>query len=120
MSSIPPPTPELAEIAEIVGAGDARDIARSFLATTPRLIADLSNAAPAGPIVGTPPICQIAAHSLKSTARLVGAHPLAAFASALELRQLAGGPVPTAAEIAAIQTEFTHLSSVFGRFAGPS
>ncbi len=120
MAVIPPPTPELAEIAEIIGSGDAREIARSFLSDAPRLIADLSNSAPASPDAGTLPLCQIAAHSLKSTARLVGAHPLATLAGALELRLLAGGPNPTAAEIAAIQTEFVRLSSGFGRFSGSS
>lgn len=115
-AGIPPPTPELAEISEIIGLDDARELARTFLADAPRLIADLNNSAPADSAAGAPPRSHLAAHSLKSTSRLVGAHPLSALAAALERQLNAGGPMPTAAEIEAIQTEFTRFSPALVRF----
>lgn len=115
---IPPPTPELAEISEIIGLGDARELARTFLTDAPRLIADLDNSAPADASPASPPRCRLAAHSLKSTSRLVGAHPLSALAAALELRLLAAGPAPTAAEIQAIREEFARFSATLVRFSG--
>ncbi len=117
-AAVPPPTPELAEISEIIGLGDARELARTFLADAPRLIADLDNSAPANRSPGSPPRCRLAAHSLKSTSRLVGAHPLSALAATLELRLIAAGPAPTATEIEAIRAEFARFSPALLRFVG--
>ena len=117
-AAVPPPTPELAEISEIIGLGDARELARTFLADAPRLIADLNDPAPAEASPSSPPRCRLAAHSLKSTSRLVGAHPLSALAAALELRLLAAGPIPSAIEIDAIRAEFARFSPALRRFVG--
>lgn len=109
-----PPTPELAELAELLGPADARELTRTFLHDTPRLIADLADASdtPSGP-----PVQQIAAHSLKSTARLVGANVLAALAGNLETRMAAGGPSPSVTEILAINDEYERVSGILSRFA---
>lgn len=114
MAALPPPTPELAELAEILGPADARELTRAFLRDTPKLIADLADttATPSGP-----PVRQIAAHSLKSTSRLVGAAALSALADQLEARLVKGGPPPTVTEILAINDEFERIGQVLGRFA---
>lgn len=117
-AAVPPPTPELAEISDIIGLDDARELARTFLADAPRLIADLNNPAPAEASPSSPPRCRLAAHSLKSTSRLVGAHPLSALAATLELRLLAAGPIPSAPEIDAIRAEFARFSPALRRFVG--
>jgi HPt (histidine-containing phosphotransfer) domain-containing protein len=108
-----PPTPELAELAELLGPADARELARTFLHDTPKLITDLADAtaAPSGPTVR-----QIAAHSLKSTSRLVGANALAALAEQLEARLIRGGPPPSGPEILAIGEEYGRIRGVLERF----
>ena len=117
-AAVPPPTPELAEISDIIGLDDTRELARTFLADAPRLIADLDNPAPADASPASPPRCRLAAHSLKSTSRLVGAHPLSVLAATLELRLLAAGPMPSATEIEAIRAEFARFSPALVRFSG--
>jgi HPt (histidine-containing phosphotransfer) domain-containing protein len=109
-----PPTPELAELVELLGPADTRELTRTFLHDTPRLIADLadSSLAPSGPSVQ-----QIAAHSLKSTSRLVGANALATLAGLLETRLVAGGPPPTVTEILAINDEYERVAKLLARFA---
>jgi hypothetical protein len=102
-AAVPPPTPELAEISDIIGLADARELARTFLADAPRLIADLNDPAPAEASPSSPPRCRLAAHSLKSTSRLVGAHPLSAL---------------SAIEIDAIRAEFARFSPTLRRFVG--
>lgn len=109
-----PPTPELAELAELLGPADARELTRTFLHDTPRLIADLADvsAAPSGP-----PVQQIAAHSLKSTSRLVGANGLAVLAGNLETRMAGGGHPPSVTEILAINDEYERVGRILSRFA---
>ncbi len=110
--ALPPPTPELAELGRIIGLKEARELARTFVTNTPKLIQELANQNPADPSAPTPTCCQLAAHNLKSTSRLVGAHGLAALASMLENRILDDGPVPTSMEI-------DHARAAFVRFIPP-
>ena len=114
MAALPPPTPELAELAELLGPADARELTRAFLRDTPKLIADLADATatPSGPSVR-----QLAAHSLKSTSRLVGATALSILADQLEARLVKGGLPPTVTEILAINDEFERIGAILGRFA---
>jgi hypothetical protein len=55
---------------------------------------------------------------LKSTSRLVGAHPLSALAATLESRLLAAGPIPSAIEIDAIRAEYAALAEAADTFRG--
>ncbi len=105
----PPPTPELAALSDILGLDEARDLTRTFLADTPRLIADLDS-----PVADR---AMIAAHSLKSTSRIVGANTLSALAATLEVRLLAAGPLPTITETAAIRAEYACVSPMLIRFS---
>lgn len=109
-----PPTPELAELAELLGPADAKELAGTFLNDTTQLIANLADAsaAPSGPSVQ-----QIAAHSLKSTSRLVGANALAILAGELEIRLAGGGHAPTVIEILAIKNEYERVTKLLARFA---
>ena len=114
-AAIPPPTPELAELTSILGEADARALARTFLANTPQLLSDLA----APPSLGAEPSPgQMAAHTLKSTARLVGAHALAAQASALETRLVIPGATPTPSELADIHAEAARVHALIVTFAG--
>ena len=114
--AVPPPTPELVELSAILGPANAREVTLTFLHDTPQLIADLAFATAAAGEVSP---CQLAAHSLKSTARLVGAHTLSTMAAAIEARLVAAGPTPTRAEIEAIRTEFVRFRTVLSPFTGP-
>jgi len=106
---LPPPTPELAELADILGLGEARDLTCTFLADTPRLIADLDS-----PAIDR---AKIAAHSLKSTSRLIGASILSGLAAALESRLLAAGSLPTVTETDAIRAEYARICPMLTRFS---
>jgi len=108
-NSSPPPTPELAELSDILGLDETRDLTRTFLADTPRLIADLDS-----PVANR---AMIAAHSLKSTSRIVGANALSSLAAALEARLLAAGPLPTSAEVDAVRAEYARIGPMLIRFA---
>ena len=114
-AAIPPPTPELAELVSILGETDTRELARTFLCDTPHLLADLS-APPATTEEASPG--QLAAHSLKSTARLVGALTLATQAAALEIHLATAGAAPTPRELTAIRAEFARVHTLMARFAG--
>ena len=113
-AGLPPPTAELAELADTLGLDDAREVARLFLHDAPRLIADLADPRLAESGV---PRGQVAAHTLKSTARLVGAHPLAALAAALESAFIAGRPAPGPHELDAVRAEFDRIRTGLAAFA---
>ncbi|MBC7365985.1 MAG: Hpt domain-containing protein [Undibacterium sp.] len=112
-AAIPPPTLELAELSAVLGPANTREVTRTFLHDTPQLIADLARVIASE--TGDSP-CQLAAHSLKSTAQLVGAHALSALAAALEARLIAAGPAPTPAEIEIFRAEFARFRTVLGPF----
>ena len=114
-AAVPPPTPELAELSAILGPANAREVTLTFLHDTPQLIADFAIVtAPDGEV--SP--CQLAAHSLKSTARLVGANTLSALAAALEAKFIATGAAPTPAEIEIIRSEFARFRAFLTPFTG--
>ncbi len=114
--AVPPPTPELAALSAILGPANAREVTLTFVHDTPQLIADLALATAAH---GEISLSQLAAHSLKSTARLVGAHTLSELAAELEARLIAAGPAPTRPEIEAVRTEFARFRTVLGPFISP-
>lgn len=114
-AAVPPPTPELAELSAILGPANAREVTLTFLHDTPQLMADLALVTAPD---GEAPPCQLAAHSLKSTARLVGANALSALATELEARLIAAGPAPTPAEIETIRTEFARFRTFLAPFIG--
>jgi HPt (histidine-containing phosphotransfer) domain-containing protein len=116
-AAVPPPTPELAELGRIIGLGDVRELARTFLANTPRLIDELANTAPADPTTPGTTRCHLAAHNLKSTSRLVGAHALSTLAATIENRLLDHGLAPTSAEIDRAREEFARFIPPLVRFA---
>lgn len=114
-AAIPPPNPELAELVSILGRADTRELARTFLRDTPRLLADLAAPAFSG---ADPSPAQLAAHSLKSTARLVGAHALATQAAALELHLAKPGASPAPRALDRIRDEAARAHALIAPFAG--
>jgi len=116
VDAVPPPTPELAALSAILGPANVREVIRTFIRDTPQLIADLALATTSASEVAP---CQLAAHNLRSTARLVGAQALSALAAALESRLLATGPAPTRAEIAIIRAEFARFRAFLTSSIGP-
>jgi HPt (histidine-containing phosphotransfer) domain-containing protein len=114
-AAIPPPTPELTALVSVLGETNTRELARTFLRDTRRLLVDL--ATPAFPSDDPSP-AQLAAHSLKSTARLVGAHALAMHAAALDLHLATPGAAPAPRALDAIRAEAARAHALITPFAG--
>jgi HPt (histidine-containing phosphotransfer) domain-containing protein len=114
-AAIQPPTPELAQLFSILGDADTRELARVFLRNTPQLLVDL--ATPAS-LTEEPSPAQLAAHSLKSTARLVGASALSAQAAALELYLATPASTPTPQALDSIRDEAARAHALIAPFAG--
>lgn len=114
-AAIPPPTPELAQLFSILGDADSRELARVFLRNTPQLLVDLDTIASS---TEEPSPAQLAAHSLKSTARLVGATALASHAAALELYLATPASAPTPQALESIRAEAARAHALIAPFAG--
>lgn len=104
-----PPTAELAQLAELLGLEDTRDIVRTYLDEFPRLHLRLSH--------GTPAEQHRTAHSLKSSARQMGALALSERLGELEARLTTPGARVTPADLAAITTDFEKSAAALRSFA---
>ena len=107
----PPPNPSLAELATVVGEDNVRNLVRTFLREFPaslQLAAD-SDRKQRHRLV----------HSMKSSARVVGAHGLSARLATLEER-LADATAPELAppEIEEVAAEFETIARPLRAFVG--
>jgi len=106
MSSVPPPTDELSELAAVLGEDNVRTLVRTFLRDFPVSLAEL-----AGP--GARKNRHRIAHSMKSNARLLGAHDLSRRMALLETRL----EVPDGADVT--HDDITLITSDYESVAGP-
>jgi HPt (histidine-containing phosphotransfer) domain-containing protein len=110
-STVPPPTPALAELAAVLGEDNVRTLVRTYLRDFPVSFRDFSR--------GVHGDRHRLAHSMKSNSRLIGAIQLSQRMAALELR-LSANPneTVTADEIAAIGKEFDTIAVPLRAFVG--
>lgn len=97
------PNERLAGLVSVLGDEDTRELVRLYLASVPRLLADIGG--------GVRESSQRAAHSLKSSSDQMGAAALAQHSKQLEVRMMAGGPLPSAAELADLAAEYQAVES---------
>lgn len=113
MSGVPPPNRDLAELAALLGSDNVRQLVRTFLREYPTLIAQLAG--------GDRKTQHRITHSLKSNARVIGAHSLSAHMAQLEERLSRADGVDLApAEVAVIRTLFDDAAAKLRDFAGES
>ncbi|MBI5693948.1 MAG: Hpt domain-containing protein [Verrucomicrobia bacterium] len=107
----PPPNETLAELAEVLGVDNVRTLARTFLRDFPISIRDLA--------AGDRKNQHRYAHSMKSNARLMGAHDLSRRMAEIELRLMDDkGAACSQAEIAAIAEEYERVAAPLRKFVG--
>lgn len=106
MSSVPPPNDELSELAAVLGEDNVRTLVRTFLRDFPVSLAEL-----AGP--GERKNRHRIAHSMKSNARLMGAHDLSHRMALLEQRLES----PAGADVSA--DDITLITRDYEAVAGP-
>ena len=112
MSSAPPPTNELAELAAVLGEDNVRTLVRTFLRDFPISFAELS-----GP--GDRKNRHRVAHSLKSNSRLMGAHDLSQRFAALEARlEPPGGADITPDDLTLITLDYERIVGPLRAFVG--
>lgn len=113
MSSVPPPTSELSELAAVLGADNVRTLVRTFLRDFPVSLAEL-----AGP--GERKNRHRIAHSMKSNARLMGAHDLSHRMALLETRlEVPSGADLTHDDIVLITSDYESIAGGLRAFVGP-
>jgi HPt (histidine-containing phosphotransfer) domain-containing protein len=105
-----PPNPALAELLSIIGEANTREIVRTFLHEAPLLLQNLNST--------DRPDRHRAAHSLKSSALLVGAEEIAARAAVLEGQLAKPGGQISPAEIRALAKDLVSASPALTEFAG--
>lgn len=111
MSGSPPPNEELAELAAVLGEDNVRNLVRTFLRDFPGSLEGLSG--------GDRRNRHRIAHSMKSNARLVGAHQLSQRMAALEARlNSEDGPDVDSSDIAGISAEFASVAGPLRDFVG--
>lgn len=111
MSSVPPPTPALAELAEVLGEDNVRTLVCTFLKDFPTTVSELS--APERHNRHR------AAHSMKSNSRLMGAIALSDRMAALEARlEKADGQDVTPEDLAAVIADFEAVAGPLRAFTG--
>lgn len=113
MPGVPPPNPDIADLAALLGEDNARVLVRTFLNEYPALLRQLA--------AGDRRTRHRIAHSLKSNTRVIGARELSARMAATEAR-LNGTSAPdlSSEEIAAITGEFEAVAAGLRAFAGLS
>jgi HPt (histidine-containing phosphotransfer) domain-containing protein len=112
MSSVPPPTNELAELASVLGEDNVRTLVRTFLRDFPVSLAELS-----GP--GDRKNRHRVAHSMKSNTRLMGAHDLSNRMAALEARlETPAGQDFNADDLTLISRDFDAIAGPLRAFVG--
>lgn len=110
MSLQPPPNPALAELLEVIGEENTQEIVRIFLQEAPQLLESLS--------ASDRPVRHRAAHSLKSSARLVGAETVANHAARLELLLSKPEGEISPADISGLAADLSTVSPALIAFAG--
>jgi HPt (histidine-containing phosphotransfer) domain-containing protein len=111
MSSVPPPNPALAELADLLGEDNVRTLVKTFLRDFPVSIKELAG--------GDRKNRHRIAHSMKSNSRLVGATDLSQRMAALEARlEQPEGPDVTPDDLAAIAREYDRIVGPLRKFAG--
>jgi HPt (histidine-containing phosphotransfer) domain-containing protein len=111
MSSVPPPNPALAELADLLGEDNVRTLVKTFLRDFPVSIKELAG--------GDRKNRHRIAHSMKSNSRLVGATDLSQRMAALEARlEQPEGPDVTPVDLAAIAREFDRIVGPLRKFSG--
>lgn len=112
MSSSPPPTEALAELAAVLGDDNVRTLVRTFLRDFPLSIQELSTSLDRKNR-------HRVAHSMKSNSRLMGALQLSEQMAVLEgrLAEDSGGEV-TPQDLAAISAEFETIAGPLRAFTG--
>lgn len=107
----PPPNETLAELAEVLGVDNVRTLARTFLRDFPVSIRDLA--------AGDRKNQHRYAHSMKSNARLMGAHDLSRRMAEIELRLMdESGAACSKAEVAEIAAEYERVAAPLRKFVG--
>lgn len=111
MSNVPPPTNALAELAEVLGEDNVRNLVRTFLRDFPGLLRDLNR--------GDRKQRHRIAHSMKSNSHLMGAFQLSQRMAALETR-LADETASdvTAGDLTAIAAEYEAAAGPLRAFVG--
>jgi HPt (histidine-containing phosphotransfer) domain-containing protein len=110
-STSTPPNPALAELLSIIGEANTREIVRTFLNEAPLLVQNLNGTERADR--------HRAAHSLKSSARLLGAHTVADHAARLEERLSRPGGEISRADVSALAEELLSAAPALSAFASP-
>lgn len=111
MSGSAPPNDELAELAAVLGDDNVRTLVRTFLREFPTSMEGLSG--------GDRRNRHRLAHSMKSNARLVGAHQLSQRMAALEARLgSADGPDVAPDDLMEISAEFAAIAGPLRAFVG--
>lgn len=107
--SSPVPNETLAELSEVLGVDNVKTLVRTFLREFPVTIDELAT--------GNRKDQHRFAHSMKSNARLMGAHALSRHMAELEARLLEEkGAPPSAEEIAAIKREYETVAAPLRTF----
>lgn len=109
MSRPPPPNAALATLAATLGEDDTRELVRTYLREFPATLRALGG--------GDRAEAHRAAHSQKSTARLMGLPALAETFAALERDLARPGPPLSPARLAALAADFTLAVAPLRRFA---
>jgi HPt (histidine-containing phosphotransfer) domain-containing protein len=111
MSTVPPPTEALAELASVLGDDNVRTLVRTFLKDFPLSFKELHG--------GDRKNRHRVAHSLKSNSRLMGAFDLSDRMATIEARlEPETGPDITAEDLSAIAAEFETIAAPLRAFAG--
>jgi len=105
------PNPAVAELIAVLGEAQAREVARTFLASFPPLLHELT--------LGDRERGRRAAHSLKSSARQLGALALSQRMAAIEERLARPDGTLAVTDLAAIARDFSASAKPLRAFAGP-
>jgi len=102
MSTVPPPNSAIAELASALGEDSARELAEMFLTSFEKVLRDLNT--------GDREERKRAAHSLKSSARIVGAGTLSNRMAELESRLTNTAGDVTPEDLTATIEEFERIA----------
>ena len=109
MSTVQPPNSAIAELASTLGEDSARELAAMFLTSFEKVLRDLN--------VGDREERKRAAHSLKSSARIVGAGVLSNRMAELEFRLTNTASDVTPEDVTATIEEFERIATPLRAYA---
>lgn len=104
------PNERLAVLEATLGEADTRELVRLFLASAPKLIADIGSADRTH--------ARRAAHSLKSSSLQMGLMDLSRQALEIEARLDAGGPAPSPIELSLLSARVRRAEANLRGYAG--